>query len=354
MAYLSDLIDRSSLPGLTNATPKQRRARLFYVAAIVIVLAVIAGLQRPETGTSHDAVVERVVDGDTVDLRIGGESVRVRILNVNTPETKHPEIEPECLGAEASEFLANLLPRGTRVTVDLDGQKYDRHGRTLAWLIDEQGRHIGEEILRNGYGQAVSYGDNKKHLQRAIAAEQQAAEAKLGLYSPEIACTLSAQLEGASAQLPFAAPATATPEELEAIAGKAETVLVALVALSAIEPIDEAVDSLALIGMRPRLADLSAAATAARDRYRAEAHALAATREAERLAAELAAAEQAAAEQAAIQRAAEEARRAAQVPAPAPAPPSGGYDGYTGCRAYGPGGTSIDEKGRRYTKISCS
>jgi hypothetical protein len=33
---------------------------------------------------------------------------------------------------------------------------------------------------------------------------------------------------------------------------------------------------------------------------------------------------------------------------------SGGVDQYTGCRAYGPNGTSVDDQGRRYTKIDCT
>ena len=53
------------------------------------------------------------------------------------------------------------------------------------------------------------------------------------------------------------------------------------------------------------------------------------------------------------QKAAERPREASKPAAPAPRAPSSGPDTYTGCRAYGPTGTSIDNKGRRYTKIPC-
>ncbi|WP_309055182.1 thermonuclease family protein, partial [Streptomyces sp.] len=58
-------------------------------------------------------VVERVIDGDTVDVRKEGEVVRVRLLNIDTPETKDPNELVECFGPEATALLEQLLPPGT-------------------------------------------------------------------------------------------------------------------------------------------------------------------------------------------------------------------------------------------------
>jgi micrococcal nuclease len=44
-----------------------------------------------------------VVDGDTVDLLVGGRQERVRLIGVDTPETKHPDKPVECFGPEASQ-----------------------------------------------------------------------------------------------------------------------------------------------------------------------------------------------------------------------------------------------------------
>ena len=63
------------------------------------------------TGTDR-GVVERVVDGDTVDVRLNGAVTRVRLLNVDTPETVDPNRPVQCLGPEASAFLASTLPAG--------------------------------------------------------------------------------------------------------------------------------------------------------------------------------------------------------------------------------------------------
>lgn len=66
------------------------------------------------------AVVQRVVDGDTIIVNLGGESTRVRLLNIDTPESVDPGSAVECLGPEASVYLATLLPAGTEVRLELD------------------------------------------------------------------------------------------------------------------------------------------------------------------------------------------------------------------------------------------
>ena len=50
----------------------------------------------------NSATVKHVVDGDTIDIAIGGNTERVRLIGVNTPETKHPTKGVECFGPEAS------------------------------------------------------------------------------------------------------------------------------------------------------------------------------------------------------------------------------------------------------------
>ena len=73
------------------------------------------------------AVVERVIDGDTVDVQRNGEVVRVRLLNIDTPETKDPNEIVECLGPEATALLEELLPPGTVVGLEYDQERTDRY-----------------------------------------------------------------------------------------------------------------------------------------------------------------------------------------------------------------------------------
>ena len=59
-----------------------------------------------------------MVDGDTIDVEIGGRNERVRFIGVDTPETKKPNSPVECWGPEAAAFTESLLPLGTLVRID--------------------------------------------------------------------------------------------------------------------------------------------------------------------------------------------------------------------------------------------
>jgi micrococcal nuclease len=67
-----------------------------------------------------NAVVVEVIDGDTIDVEIDGTVERVRLIGIDTPETKRPNFPVECFGPEATEFTESLLPIGTPVRVERD------------------------------------------------------------------------------------------------------------------------------------------------------------------------------------------------------------------------------------------
>src|SRR4030043_1831833 len=69
--------------------------------------------------------VERVIDGDTLLLRNGEY---VRLIGVDTPETKHPEKPVEYFGKEAYLFTKNMV-EGKQVQLQYDWQSRDRYGR---------------------------------------------------------------------------------------------------------------------------------------------------------------------------------------------------------------------------------
>lgn len=99
-----------------------------------------------------------VVDGDTIDVDCpDGESdyTRVRLLGIDTPETKHPQLGVMYYGPEASEFVSGLLS-GRQVTLLIDtmADQRDYYGRLLAYIQLEDGMILNEEIVRRGYGYA--------------------------------------------------------------------------------------------------------------------------------------------------------------------------------------------------------
>ena len=101
---------------------------------------------------TDQGVVQRVVDGDTVDVSVGGTTTRIRLLNVDTPETVDPNEPVQCLGPEATEFLKSVLPAGTAVRLEYNEERTDRYDRTLAAVFTPDGKLVNAEIARQGLG----------------------------------------------------------------------------------------------------------------------------------------------------------------------------------------------------------
>ena len=128
------------------------------------------------SSTAADATVEDVVDGDTVDLILDGRSERVRLIGVDTPETKKPDTPIECFGLEASAFTAELLPVGTPVRLERDIVGRDDYGRLLAYVYRaDDGIFVNYELVRQGFATPLSIEPNTTYeavfVDAAIAAE---------------------------------------------------------------------------------------------------------------------------------------------------------------------------------------
>ena len=68
----------------------------------------IAGSVAVTATAAETATVTKIVDGDTIDVLRDGAEVRVRLLNVDTPESVDPDEPVQCLGPESTEFLETL------------------------------------------------------------------------------------------------------------------------------------------------------------------------------------------------------------------------------------------------------
>lgn len=135
--------------------------------------------------------ISAVVDGDTVKLASTGGSVR--ILGIDTPETKDPRKPVQCGGPEASEFAKQTLPVGTPVRLEFEPgateqQKVDKYNRLLAY-VEYRENGTGDwldysvEAARAGHARHYVYG--RKPVSRHVeieAAEAEARTARRGLW----------------------------------------------------------------------------------------------------------------------------------------------------------------------------
>ena len=143
-----------------------------------------AGL--PVPADAQEAVVVRVVDGDTLVLRgrgvgplRGGDPTRVRVLLVDTPEVHS---ERECFGEQAFDRAEQLLPDGAVVRVQADRDPEDRFGRALLHVWNGDGVNVGEALVREGYATVLQLDPNERYLAEFEAAEAAARRADRGLW----------------------------------------------------------------------------------------------------------------------------------------------------------------------------
>lgn len=142
----------------------------------------------PATGvlpSGVDVVVRRVVDGDTIEVT-GGE--RVRLIGIDTPETKDPNRPVGCYGQEASRFTTSVVPVGTRVRLVGDAEARDRYGRLLAYVYRQaDGLFVNAELLRRGFAQLLTIPPNVAHADEFASIAREARSGSRGLWG---ACAL--------------------------------------------------------------------------------------------------------------------------------------------------------------------
>lgn len=155
------------------------------LTAAVVAACGGAGAQGAAAGAGPGAAtVERVVDGDTLVVRVAGREDRVRLIGVDTPETRKPDSPVECFGAEASARLAELLPEGSAVTMVRDVEPRDRYDRLLAYVYrDDDDLFVNLAMAADGYAAAYTYPPNVAHADEIIAAAAEARDEGRGLWS---------------------------------------------------------------------------------------------------------------------------------------------------------------------------
>ena len=152
------------------------------IGLLTFGLACVACGSSPPTDSATPTVV-RVVDGDTVIVRAGGSEESVRLIGVDTPETKHPTKPVQCFGKEASAFTASVLPPGTVVRLERDVEERDRYDRLLVYLYRvDDGTFINLELARQGFAGVLTIPPNVAHTSEFVAAAAEARQAGRGLW----------------------------------------------------------------------------------------------------------------------------------------------------------------------------
>jgi len=130
--------------------------------------------------------VLEVIDGDTLDIDIPDgkhEDTRIRLIGVDTPETKHPTVGLMYYGPEATQY-ATQQTLGKQITILLDtvSDQRDRYGRLLAYVVLPDSRVLNAELIKNGFGYAYLSFPHSEFTTYQALMEQAIAEKK-GLWA---------------------------------------------------------------------------------------------------------------------------------------------------------------------------
>ncbi len=183
-----------SAPSAIGSTAPRRGRRsavtILVALAALAALAVggcgstgTAGPATGDTGAPGTAVVSRVVDGDTIVIDLGGQQEKVRLIGIDTPETKSPTKPVQCYGKEASAHMAELLPSGTPVRLERDVEERDKYGRLLAYVYRvSDGLFVNLDLAQGGYADALRIAPNVAHAEEFQAAVDGAHRQDSGLW----------------------------------------------------------------------------------------------------------------------------------------------------------------------------
>jgi micrococcal nuclease len=138
----------------------------------------------PHVDNLLNGTVTYVVDGDTLDIKFeDGREERVRLVLIDTPETKHPRKPVQPFGPEASSFIKDLLS-GQDVQIELDVQERDQYGRILAYVYKD-GKMVNETLLEKGLARVAVYPPNTRYVDNFREIQEKAQQDEIGIWSIE-------------------------------------------------------------------------------------------------------------------------------------------------------------------------
>jgi micrococcal nuclease len=142
----------------------------------------LVSAQSKSDGYWHKVV--RVVDGDTVVVRINGKDSKIRVIGIDTPESVDPRKTVQCFGKEGTAKAKEFL-NGKWVKLESDpsqGDK-DKYNRPLRYIWFDNGTDFGRRMIEEGYAHEYTYRTPYSKQTQYKATYKKAQNAQKGLWS---------------------------------------------------------------------------------------------------------------------------------------------------------------------------
>ncbi len=145
-----------------------------------VMLSACGSSQSVSSPGREKVKVERIVDGDTLEIIRDGKKEKVRLIGIDTPETKKPGTPVMYFGKEASEYTKKRLEKKT-VELEWDVDKTDPYDRLLAyvWLGDEL---FNRTLVQEGYARISTFPPNVKYVEDLKKDQEAARKKQKGLW----------------------------------------------------------------------------------------------------------------------------------------------------------------------------
>lgn len=124
--------------------------------------------------SGDDAVVTRIIDGDTIDVNLNGQEVRVRYVGVNTPERDEVCYD---MAKEAN----RVFVEGKTVRLVRDSSNTDQYGRLLRYIY-VNGAFVNASLVQQGFAEVVSYPPDTAQFEYFKSLEIEATNANRGCH----------------------------------------------------------------------------------------------------------------------------------------------------------------------------
>ncbi|GGE28159.1 hypothetical protein GCM10011571_32820 [Marinithermofilum abyssi] len=155
------------------------------VLALVVASGLFVGLAPNNAhAATYTATVKSVVDGDTININetVQGTS-KIRLLSIDTPETYYNGQNQNPWATNAKNYLVNLLPPGTKITLETDVDEVDGYGRLLAHVW-KGNLDVNKEIVRQGHAVTYYIWPNMKYFEEYRSAMVEAKNNGRNIWNP--------------------------------------------------------------------------------------------------------------------------------------------------------------------------
>lgn len=172
--------------------------RLVVLAVVSLVVAACSITTHstkvpPPSAAPSDAqqiIVERIVDGDTIIARAARPGptlantrrIRVRLLEIDAPETAKEGRRGECYADRATAHLRELLNPGATAFVTADKERRDHYDRYLLYVWNMAGEFVNRRMISDGAAKTMLVKPNDRYIEAMRDAEREARRAHRGMW----------------------------------------------------------------------------------------------------------------------------------------------------------------------------